>query len=69
VVLINGTAARKYWPDEDPVGKSFTLNFSSWFPKAEIPGVVSDIKTDELNMPPYPEIYRPDSQTCPRGAR
>src|SRR5262245_10495060 len=62
VVLINEAAARKYWPDEDPVGKSFTLNFSSWFPKAEIIGVVSDIKTNELNMPPYPEIYRPDSQ-------
>src|SRR5262245_15129363 len=62
VALISETTARKYWPDEDPVGKSFTLNFSSWFPKAEIIGVVSDIKTYGLNMPPYPEIYRPDSQ-------
>ncbi|MBO0727576.1 MAG: FtsX-like permease family protein, partial [Blastocatellia bacterium] len=62
VALISETAARKYWPDEDPVGKSFTLNFSSWFPKAEIIGVVSDIKTAGLDMPPYPEIYRPDSQ-------
>jgi putative ABC transport system permease protein len=62
VALISETAARKYWPDEDPVGKSFMLNFSSWFPKAEIIGVVSDIKTAGLDMPPYPEIYRPDSQ-------
>jgi putative ABC transport system permease protein len=62
VVLINEATAQKYWPDEDPIGKSFTLNFSSWFPKAEIIGVVSDIKTDGINMPPYPEIYRPDSQ-------
>src|SRR5262249_15741366 len=62
VALINETTARKYWPDEDPVGKQFTLNFSSWFPKAEIIGVVSDIKTNGMNMPPYPEIYRPDSQ-------
>jgi putative ABC transport system permease protein len=62
VALINETTARKYWPDEDPIGKSFALNFSSWFPKAEIIGVVSDIKTNGLNMPPYPEIYRPDSQ-------
>jgi len=62
VALISETTARKYWPDEDPIGKSFTLNFSSWFPKAEIIGVVSDIKTDGLNMPQYPEIYRPDSQ-------
>jgi putative ABC transport system permease protein len=62
VALINETMARKYWPDEDPIGKSFALNFSSWFPKAEIIGVVSDIKTNGLNMPPYPVIYRPDSQ-------
>jgi putative ABC transport system permease protein len=62
VVLINETAARKYWPDEDPVGKSFTLNFSSWFPKTEIIGVVSDVKTQGMHRPPYPEIYRPDAQ-------
>jgi len=62
VALINETTARRYWPDEDPIGKSFTLNFSSWFPKAEIIGVVSDIKTNGMYMPPYPEIYRPDSQ-------
>jgi putative ABC transport system permease protein len=62
VVLINETTARKYWPHEDPVGKQFTLNFSSWFPKAEVIGVVSDIKTLGMDMPPFPEIYRPDSQ-------
>ncbi len=62
VAVINETTARKYWPDEDPVGKSFTLNFSSWFPKAEIIGVVSDIKTQGMNRPPYPEIYRTAAQ-------
>jgi predicted permease len=62
VALINETTARKYWPDEDPVGKQFTLNFSSRFPKVEIIGVVSDIKTDRLNRPPYPEIYCSDAQ-------
>src|SRR5262245_42648443 len=62
VALINETTARKYWPDEDPVGKSFTLNLSSWFPNAEIIGVVSDIKTGGLNLPYYPQIYRPDAQ-------
>jgi predicted permease len=62
VALINETMARKYWPDEDPIGKIVTLNLTGWFPKAEIIGVVSDIKTDGLNSPPYPEIYRPDAQ-------
>jgi putative ABC transport system permease protein len=62
VALINEATARRYWPDEDPVGKSFTLNFSSWFPKVEIIGVVTDIKTDGLHLPPYPEIYRTAAQ-------
>jgi putative ABC transport system permease protein len=62
VALINEAMARKYWPDEDPIGKRFTLNVTTWFPKAEIIGVVSDIKTDGLDRPPYPEIYRPDAQ-------
>jgi putative ABC transport system permease protein len=62
VAVINETTARSYWPDEDPIGKSFMLNFSSWFPKAEIIGVVSDIKTYGLNLPTYPEIYRTAAQ-------
>jgi putative ABC transport system permease protein len=62
VALINETTARRYWPDEDPLGKRFTLNFSSWFPKVEIIGVVSDIKTQGLHRPPYSEIYRTTAQ-------
>jgi putative ABC transport system permease protein len=62
VALINEAAAQKYWPDENPIGKRFTLNFTTWFPKAEVIGIVSDIKTDGLDHPPYPEIYRPDAQ-------
>jgi putative ABC transport system permease protein len=62
VALVSEAAARKYWPNENPVGKRFTLDFTSWFPRAEIIGVVSDIKTDEIDKPPFPEIYRPMSQ-------
>jgi putative ABC transport system permease protein len=62
VALINETTAHKYWPDEDPIGKHFTINLTARFQKAEIIGVVSDIKTNRLDRPPYPEIYRPDSQ-------
>jgi predicted permease len=62
VALINEAMARQYWPDEEPIGKRITLNLTGWFPKAEIIGVVSDIKTDGLRRPPYPEIYHPDAQ-------
>ncbi len=62
VALINETTARRYWPDEDPIGKHFTLNFFSWIQKAVVVGVVSDIKNLGMHMPPYPEIYRPSAQ-------
>ncbi|HKX26205.1 MAG TPA: ABC transporter permease [Blastocatellia bacterium] len=62
VAVISETAARRYWPDADPIGQRLTLNHSSWFPQYEIVGVVSDIKTDDLNKPPYPEFYRSSSQ-------
>jgi putative ABC transport system permease protein len=61
--VLSETAARKYWPNEDPVGKRFTMNFSNWLPQYEIIGVVADIKTDGLNSPFTPEIYQSMSQT------
>jgi putative ABC transport system permease protein len=60
--LISETAARQYWPQEDPLGKRLTLDHTSWFPTVEIIGVVADIKTNELNQPAYPEIYTPMAQ-------
>jgi len=62
VAVISETAARKYWLQADPVGQRLTLNYSNHFPNLEIIGIVSDIKTDELNKPLYPEIYRPMTQ-------
>jgi MacB-like periplasmic core domain len=32
VALISDTAARKYWPNEDPIGRRFTVDYTSWFP-------------------------------------
>jgi len=48
VVLINASLARRFWPNEDPVGKRLTLSF---FPDAarEIVGVVADTKVDSLD--------------------
>ena len=62
VAVISETTARSYWPNEDPLGKRFLLNYGSSFPKLEIVGVVPDIRTDELDKPPQPEIYRPMAQ-------
>ena len=40
-VIINETAARRDWPDEDPIGKRLQIEGDEWF---EIVGVVGDVK-------------------------
>jgi putative ABC transport system permease protein len=69
VALISDTTARKYWPNEDPIGQRFTVDYTSWFPKMTIVGVVADIKTDKLDKPQYPEIYWPQAQAPSSSAR
>jgi putative ABC transport system permease protein len=69
VAMISDTAARKYWPNEDAVGRRITVDYTSWFPKMEIVGVVADIKTDKLDKPQFPEIYWPQAQAPSSAAR
>jgi putative ABC transport system permease protein len=38
------------------------VDYTNWFPKMEIVGVVADIKTNDYADPPYPEIYWSMSQ-------
>src|SRR6185369_14314784 len=60
VVVINQTLARRYWPDEDPVGKPIRIVDSnitdSSFP-ATIIGTVGDVKHGSLDEKSTPQIY------------
>jgi putative ABC transport system permease protein len=66
VAIINETLARRYFPDEDPIGKRIDMNWKSsgW---QEIVGVVSDIKHDGLDLPSMPAIYVPYLQAPDAG--
>ncbi len=59
VVVINETLARKFWPDENPVGKRITMK--DWGPPltGEIVGVVGDVKGNGLDAAVGPMIYWP----------
>jgi predicted permease len=59
VAIINETLARRYWPNEDPVGAR--INFGQGN-KAEIVGVVNDVKSFGLEEQTHPDIYRPYAQ-------
>jgi len=56
VALINQALAKRYFANEDPVGKRFRGGPGDW---VTIIGVVSDVRQSSLERDPDPEIYRP----------
>jgi predicted permease len=58
VALIDQTLQRRYWPDEDPLGKQVKIGPANaqnrWL---TIVGVVGDIKSDGFDAPTAPHIY------------
>jgi putative ABC transport system permease protein len=58
VTIINETAARRIWPDEDAIGKrlKFGDQNSPWL---EVVGVVADVKHNGLDAEPSLETYSP----------
>jgi putative ABC transport system permease protein len=62
VVLISETMARRFWPNEDPIGKHLSLTFFPDKPR-EIVGIVGDVKQDALDVvAPSATLYFPLSQ-------
>jgi predicted permease len=61
VVIINQALARRYFPDEDPVGQAFAAT-SPEEPPTRIVGVVGDISEVTLDRPPYPTVFAPAAQ-------
>lgn len=61
VILINEAMAKKFWPNEDPVGKRMDLQIGQKGDQ-EIVGVVGDVKLDSLDRPVRYEGYLPYRQ-------
>ena len=64
VVIINESAARHFWPGEDPVGRIGLLNGVD----ARVIGLISNVREHSLETPPGPEIYLSAAQADPEGA-
>ena len=66
VVLITESAARQYFPGEDPIGKKITLGWGRGpgKPRAggEVVGIVGDVKDAGLDEADPPQIYLPSGQ-------
>jgi putative ABC transport system permease protein len=59
VAVINETAAQKYFPGEDPIGKRITIDMTSYFPRMTIVGIVGDSKLNALDREVYPQVFWP----------
>lgn len=65
VVIINQSFAKKYWPDQNPVGQRIRIGGSTGiFAEAprEVVGVVADVRDAGLNIDPRPEMFIPVAQ-------
>lgn len=58
VMIVNETMARKFWPQTDPVGRSFSDGQDTY----EVVGVARDTKYRNLREPPGMTMYQPLAQ-------
>jgi putative ABC transport system permease protein len=54
VIVVNEALARRYFPNDDPVGRELD--------RGTIVGVVGDVRNVRLDRPPQPELYYPAAQ-------
>jgi predicted permease len=69
VAMVNQTAARRFWPGQDPVGRRLGLGSAEHFAYFRVPppegqpewreivGVVGDVRGSALDESPRPEVY------------
>lgn len=68
VAIINQTAARRFWPGEEPVGKRFKFGYEQPSdPWLTVVGVVGDMRRNGLDKQPIPQVFLPLSQHPARG--
>ena len=66
VVLINEPFAKKYFPNENPIGKRLQFGNRGEDPERTIVGIVGAAKHESLAESPKPECYLPFSQNPDR---
>ena len=63
VVIVNGTFASRYFPGEEPVGRTIVLPDAGTFAAARtIIGVVSDVRGHTVAEEPRPAVFIPHAQ-------
>ena len=68
VAVINQMMARKYFGDENPLGRRFGLGGPETSGQIEIVGVARDAKYTDMRRETEPTVYLPYPQSIPRQA-
>jgi putative ABC transport system permease protein len=64
VIIVNQSFAKKFWPNEDALGKRIVMGSMSDEPKwITIVGIVGDMRHFGLDIDPKPEMYVPFAQS------
>jgi putative ABC transport system permease protein len=65
IVILSESAAKAYWPNEDPIGQQLRIHVSLVDRKSKprtIVGIVKDVHFEGLETHPEPEVYIPHTQ-------
>jgi predicted permease len=63
VIIVNETLARRFWPNQNHIGKRLKLGWpESPTPWCEVVGVVADVKQNGFIAPTLPQAYFPLTQ-------
>jgi putative ABC transport system permease protein len=65
LVLIDETAAARFWPGQDAIGKRLSVDVQPGRPWLEVTGIVKATHEIALDRPPSPAIYVPMEQGQP----
>ncbi len=68
VVIVNRTLVRRFFPNQDPIGKHVRPGVGNGYvpgepPMREIVGVIGDVKQNVLDAEAAPEVYAPLAQS------
>ncbi|HUQ82353.1 MAG TPA: ABC transporter permease [Gemmatimonadaceae bacterium] len=60
-VIVNAALAKKYWPNDNPIGKQVQLGAPGNYlnPPSEVVGIVDNTPDAGLDSPPLPMVYLP----------